>query len=788
MRIKSKRDFVSRTLKGKGLKMPTKRKWTTLSTVAPLALAVAVPAEAWAQVFEDVITVTATKREESAQDVGISITALSGDQLDALGYTNAQQVTALAPGVSTIQPNGESNYSIAMRGAANSDFTTNVESPVALYVDETYISQSSGSGFQLFDVERVEVLRGPQGTLFGRNATGGLVHFISTKPQDEFGGYGQVSYGRFNRVQTQGALNVPVNDKILTRLSWSTNQGDGYITNRFRPDRDLNNANDVAGRAQIHLLPTDNFDVLLTARYGRQDIRTGFFEYVSAPLPTGAGQPTSPNPSLGGYVDLDGDVYAGAYDFPGRNFLETWSMTSTATLALDAVEITSITDYQSVERDYIEDSDASPVNYFNFFLTTDAEQFSQELRFAGDNDFFKWVAGVYLIDIQVNDSNGGIAQGFIDEFLGLVDPGSVGAFNGIDNPYAQSTTSISGFGQLDIDLADNITLTLGGRYINENKDFLYNNNGVLFDDAATSGLDPRTQLIVPDLVPEVDIENNYKMWSARAVLNYDVTDDILLYGGWNRGVRGGGYNAPLLPGLVDAIFYEYDPEILNAYEVGFKADLWNGLARVNGAGYFYDYEDCQQFSILGLDTFTQNASCENKGFELEVQSSPVDGLDFLFGVGFIDTDVTDVAGVNAPAIDSNGTVVAAPFRDGAIRPVQTPKWNLNGLVRYAAPIPSWGGALALQTDFQYRSEHAFNLSGAESSFEDGYAIVNGSVAWIPDEQPWDLRFAVDNVFDEEYLVQIFDLSGTLDAGGFFGMIEQYYGRPRMWTVTLNVDF
>lgn len=145
-------------------------------------------------IFDDEVVVTAQKREESAQDVGISITTLSGEQMQSLGYTNAQDVTALAAGVATVQPNGEANYSIGIRGVANNDFTSNVESPVAIYVDETYISQMSGAGFLLFDIERVEILRGPQGTLFGRNATGGLVHYLSVKPNaEEFSGYGNFS-------------------------------------------------------------------------------------------------------------------------------------------------------------------------------------------------------------------------------------------------------------------------------------------------------------------------------------------------------------------------------------------------------------------------------------------------------------------------------------------------------------------------------------------------------------------------------------------------------------------
>lgn len=280
-------------------------------------------------VFDDEVIVTAQKREESAQDVGISITTLSGEQMESLGYTNAQEVTALAAGVATLQPNGESNYAVGIRGVANNDFTSNVESPVAIYVDETYISQMSGAGFLLFDIDRVEILRGPQGTLFGRNATGGLVHYLTVKPStEEFNGYGSFSYGNFDRWKAQGAVNMPLSDTLSARISLATHQGDGYATNRLAPDRDLNNANESAGRLQVRFQPTDNFDLLLNARVGHQNIRTGFFEFSSALFPNGERTPGQPVPELGGYVDLDGDVYAGDYDFTGHNETDTEGYTS----------------------------------------------------------------------------------------------------------------------------------------------------------------------------------------------------------------------------------------------------------------------------------------------------------------------------------------------------------------------------------------------------------------------------------------------------------------------------
>ena len=733
------------------------------------------------------VTVTAQKREENIQDVGISISAFDGEQLEALGFTNAQQVTLLAPGISTVQPNGESNYSIAMRGAANSDFTTNVESPVALYVDEVYISQSSGSGFLLFDTERVEMLRGPQGTLFGRNATGGLVHFITNKPEDDFGGYGNISYGSFNTVTLESAVNLPVSDTIKARASFATEQGDGYVTNRLRPDEKLNNSNDYAGRLQVAWAPTDTFDALLNVRFGEQDIRTGFFEYVGAVQPTGAPQPTVPNPQLGGYVDLDGDVFAGAYDFRGRNDLSTFGATATAKWQIGDLEFTSITDVQTTERDYIEDSDASPTNFFNFFLTTDAEQFSQEFRLGGQTEKSNWLLGAYYLDIAIEDSNGGIAPGFLDTFFGLVDPGSVGVANGIRNPYTQDSKSVSVFAQADYQLSDQFKITGGVRLIQEEKSFNYANELVLFPGNAVSGLAPNTTFIDNLVVPFAGQQDD-DMWSARLQLDYTPTDDFLAYLSWNRGVRAGGFNAPLLPTFTLATqdFLQYDPEVLNAYEAGFKWDLPDGYSRFNASTYYYDYSDYQVFSIIGLDTFTLNGNAENYGFEAEFQTSPADGLDLFFGVGCIDSTVTEVPGVTEDIVAPGVGTISAILNEA--QPVQTPEWDVSALARYEFPVDAWNGNMALQIDGNYRSEHFFSLTQAPAGTEDGYTIGNASVSWIPNDGDWEFSLAVNNITDEEYLVQTFDLSGTLELEGFFGLIEEYYGRPRTWTATLRYEF
>jgi len=237
----------------------------------------------------------------------------------------------------------------------------------------------------------------------------------------------------------------------------------------------------------------------------------------------------------------------------------------------------------------------------------------------------------------------------------------------------------------------------------------------------------------------------------------------------------------------------YDPEKLDAYEVGVKLDL--GRARLNASTYYYDYKNCQAFSILGLDTFTLNADCTNKGFEVELQGSAAKGLDYHLGVGFTDAEVTDIPGVttDASVVDNSDPLnpvtltLPAIVPGGKRRPVQTPKWNLNGLIRYEFPV-SGVGNIALQMDGQYRSEHFFALTNFDASRENGYFVGNASVTWIAPNEKWSVRGFVQNMTGSEYLVQTFDLSGSLSNGGLFGLVEQYYGRPRTYGVNLNISF
>lgn len=742
----------------------------SIATMASFGLTIG----ASAAVLEEVV-VTAQKREQSVQDVGIAVTAFTGEQLNSLGYTNAQEVTALAPGVSTIQPNGPSNYAIAIRGVAQNDFISNQESPVSIYIDDVYVSQMSAAGFMLFDTERVEILRGPQGTLYGRNATGGLAHYVTRKPTAERNGYAKVTGGEYEQFKFEGALGGALHENIAGRVSFASHHNGGYVDNRVLGD-DINNANDYAGRLQFLITPTDTTEVLLNGRYALQQIRTGGpFENVSSRSTDGATGFLTPGlANFNGYRDGDGDVFAGDYDAFGHQDMESYGGSVTVNWEInERLKLVSISDFQHIDRDYREDSDASPIADFNFFLSTDADQWSQELRLEGEMDRTHWVAGFFYLNVEVNDANGaetpltgvfgalGLPGPLVDRpsgAFGAID--NDGTFIGNDNPYTTKTESWSLFGQTEYDITDQFTGIVGYRFINEDKTHQYANNFVDFQPGFKNrNGNPNVLLNAGTYRGRTD----KTMWSAKIGLDWQPTDDLLGYISWNRGVKGGGFNSPLDisngPGFLvlnDALM-EFDEEKLDAYEIGFKASLWGGLARLNGSAFYYDYSDFQAFRIVGLSTFIFNADANSHGFELEFQSSPLDGLDFLFGVGYVDVEIEDVDLGIGRGVENT-------------KPVQSPKWNLNGLLRYQWPM--YNGDVAVQTDFQYRSEHFFSLTRAPAVTENGYAVANARLSYTTSDERWEAAVFVNNIMDEEYLVQTFDLATVL------GMTEQYYGLPR----------
>lgn len=729
-------------------------------TVIPVSAAILSPVAANAAVLEEIV-VTANKREQNLQDVGISVSAFSGDQLRALGLESTTNLEAQTPGLIIAEFGGASTITnVNIRGVAQLDFADHQESPNAVYVDGAYVSFIGGVGVSMFDLDRVEVLRGPQGTLFGRNATGGLLHIISKKPTEDFEAYVDLTVAEYDKVRVEGAVNGALSDSVRARLALSTSHSDGYIENRIGSD--ISEDATINARAQFEFDLNDDAQLLLNFRYSdTDDVNAGAYNPVpAAPNPandmlveeiTPATQPLldgfctafgfgAPGAGAGSCLanpaETDGNPYKGSYDTVGFFDREMTGVSATLTWDLGNFNLTSITDFQSIEKDYLEDNDSTALPLTTFGSTQDTDQFSQEIRFDGEGDDYRWQAGFYYLNID-GDAGSQVDQSVIFDI-------------NFANSFSYETETWSVFGQAEFDLSDQLTLIAGVRWTEDEKEMDHLSTCVdAFGTCAFFGLANGLRL-----TGDRDDED----WSGKLQLNYAPNDDWLIYAGITRGNKGGiiqaavGYTAGT---TFDSLLIE--PEVLTNYEVGFKGEILDGRGRLNASVFYYDYEDYQAFNFIGVAAALFNADADISGGEIELILTPTDNLDIVAGVAYLDSNVEDVSLPSGRIADQD-----MPF---------APELSLNGLVRYGWEM--FGGEVAVQLDANWVDDRFFSSINHPIQSDEDYVVTNLRISYASGDGSWDVAAFVNNLDDEERINWAFDLSV---AGGGYGI--QAYSPPR----------
>ncbi|MFO0334530.1 MAG: TonB-dependent receptor [Pseudomonadota bacterium] len=687
--------------------------WVAAASLVPHATA-------WAAEELGEIVVSAQKREQKLQDVAMSIAALGGERLQELGITSGIDIVAQVPGVQVSGAGGGTVNAFNIRGVTQNAFAANLESPIAVYLDESYLALNSGIDLSLFDVERVEVLRGPQGTLFGRNATGGVVRYVTARPSQSAEGKVGVELGEDGRVRLEGAAGGPLSDSVAFRFSGALNRDDGLIEN----DRGRNamKSDDWAIRAQA-LFQGESLDGWLKLQYVEEDSNRGGYAHVLAQDGEYVTSPTATD--FWGYRDADGDPFTASLDFPGWNRNEFADVTATLDWSLGRVTLTSVSNYQNLKNDYAEDADVTPFSVYHYVRTADVDQFSQELRASWQTERLTGLVGVYFLRI--------------DGVYGTEQFGEVYFGTGREIASAdQVTTSYAVFGQAEIAFSDRASVELGARYSSDSKDFAYRSTNLF-------------EFVAPGPVSfERDFSDDGV--SARVQFNSRPVDGRLWYVGVNRGIKSGGLNFPLFPQEPELL--RFDGEVLTAYEGGVKTSL-GAAATLNVSVFRYDYDDYQAFSFDGLATRVVNVNAEMTGGEIEFQASPVAGLDVSLGMSYLSNEVRDV-----PLAVSDGTE-RAPF---------APKWTVNGLVRYG--WSAFGGELSAQLDGSWRDKQNFNLVPTPVLEEPAYAVLNARIGFSSADDRWSAALFVRNLADEEYRFYSFDTS--LD----FGALEDIPGVGR----------
>lgn len=703
------------------------------------ALGAAFVTGAYAQAANDTeleqVVVTAQRREQSAQDVGIALSVISGDQLAARGVTNVNQLQYQTPSLEIVPAFGGGQPQFRLRGVGFDDYATNNTPTVGVYVDEVAYPVPAATQGVLYDIDRVEVLRGPQGTLYGRNTTGGAINFITRRPTDQLSAGVTAEYGRFDSAKVEGFVSGPLGETLKGRLSAVTEQGGAWQRNRATGEK-LGDADRSAVRGQLDWSPTDKVDVLLNAHYG-QDKSDGQGLYLlNVPGQVGDTRYNATGWGVSSTFAALAGVSPGAK--PQRDN-KSGGGSITANIDLGFAKLTSISAYENLKRRELNDWDAKPRSESDTFWGSDVDIYSQEVRLASQGAGpLTWVAGGYYSHQTLDET-------FLTDFtqsLGFI----------TNTSYRQKVESISGFGQVEYALTPRLKTILGLRYEHEERD--------LENFATKIGGAP--------LFNNGDRHTSLNELSGKAGVEFQADENVLLYANVSRGVKSGGftvYNSP----QSDQI-NAFRPEVLWAYEAGFKGDLARNL-RLNGSVFYYDYRDQQVLGVVinptngAIGRITNAPKSEIYGGELELQWTPFHGLQITQTASykkgsyktFDDVDASSVVKDPVTGLWTGQTI------DKSGVALDFPRISYGGAVSYTWAVGDFD--IQAAADYAYRDK-APSFLGAEYTVA-SYWLANANLTIQPKDGPWSLGLWGRNIFNEKYDVtrNYFLTSAKIGAAG-----------------------
>lgn len=724
------------------------------------------------------IVVNAQRREQRLQDVGISVTALSADDLREHGITESKEIVKSVPGVLLENPfgGGATNANLIVRGVAQTDTSPNQESPNSVYFDEVYLSSAGMAAFPIYDLARAEILRGPQGTLFGRASSGGLASFYSARPSREWNGYAEAGYGTFNDWYGEAAVGGPISERVRFRVAGRFQRSDGYRKNTLAGGHDGIQSDFAGVRAQIEVDVTDQLTARLALSYDGNP-RTRMAGYVAkssylapcaqcvdgvipAELPADVDAwGTGPGNDLFGWRNTTGYKRTGFNDF---GFLKKNRTSSSLylTYRMGGAELNSITNYTKFKFDYGEDSDGGPFDIVNFTYGQDLKQYSQELRLNGDVGNLTYTAGAYYLNIKQDDPQEYNLVGFA---------GTPFAFHA-QTDAIQKLKSWALFGQLEYKFAERFRATLGVRYTNEVKKFDSKAYFVEFGDFVDNfAFDP--PLLVYDF-SEATVgslaRKSEGLWSGKVQLDFKATDNALLYASVSRGVKAGGFNTNL-SGFSDADFIArtpYKSEYLNAYEVGEKVQLLDNKLRINGSLFYYDYHRFEGYAFVGLQGIVSNYDGNFSGGELEISAVPTPTVGLNLAAAYLKATLNDVP--------------TAFFGVTAQRPSQAPRWTVNGSASKKFRLPV--GTLTALWDGNYIGERYSSVDNNPGNLIPGSFIHNARLSLNLENSGVEVAVFVKNIADKGRIGNRVDLTKS------FGNWLESYSPSRLIGVSVRKSF
>lgn len=690
------------------------------------------------------ITVTARRRSEDLMSTPVSVSAFSADEIKARQVERIHQIAQATPNLvfrdQAAASAGNNNAVVYIRGIGQADFVPSTEPGVGIYVDEAYISQATGAVLNLVDIETVQVLRGPQGTLFGRNTIGGAVLINTVKPNEEFGAEVNLIAGSDDWYEGKLSVNTPFTDTLFSRFSLIKRERDGWIDQPNIPGSDGGGSDDTWGaRIALRWVPTENLTIDLSADYtnskssGSPGVLGGLTSNINSQGDlTNAGEynilvaPTLGLPAytdanflgLGSYTSLATQVEEGEQDIWGASLTVNWD--------LGWASLKSISNYRELESSDRRDDDHSPmqpINSVGDFL--DSEQWSQEFQLSGQalNDKLDWTAGVYYFeDDAVN-----------------INPIDFPLFGGFSGSIVEKQSSAL-FVQGTYAITDKLGLTLGARYTDDEKDFIVDDRiqyvtriwgPIIGAPAGFAFLPPNAFKLVQNGTTEADTNEK----DAYVNLSYQWTEDLLVYGSYSEGFKGGGFVQRIIPG---ASVTSFDPEYAKVWETGFKWEGFDQRLRLTGAVFYTDYTDLQIVVERSIAPVTENAGdAELWGAEFEFIWLASRDLLLSGGIGWLDAEYTKV--------DPSASVTKSHELPS------TPDWQFNFSAAYTLPMEVLSGSVNFRVDYSWTDEHFLEADNQILQKNDSYEVMNAAITWTSESEKWLLSLRGQNITDELYL-------------------------------------
>ncbi|MCP5179967.1 MAG: TonB-dependent receptor [Pseudomonadales bacterium] len=740
-----------------------------LSLVTLLAPCVLVAANVRAEGALEEIVVTAQKREQSLQDVPFSVTAMSGESLQAMQVHDVQDLASVEPSL-FITSTGSVGQGAAfrLRGFGSPNFQLGIESAVAAFVDGVYRSRSGAAITDLVDIDRVEILKGPQGTLFGKNATAGVLHIITNRPDpDAFEGSVELSAANYGTFRLGGVLNLPVSDRAAFRIAAQATEGDGWIDNTGAPD-DQNDKSRQLVRAQFGMEVNDNLNINLTADYNAMDenccatVRiadgpfTGPLQFFASAFNSTVISPPNPD-RLKTAINDDNTQDTDDFGFAAEI---NWDINDTMTL-------TSITSYRDYTTESSTDGDFTGADILVIDEEVDLSNFSQELRLAGTAGKVDWTVGAYFADEQIDRERiftwqsqaGAYFPPFLNPQPGL----------GVIDNLSQDATTYAGFAHAIFHVNDRFDLTAGVRLNKEEKDgkgrFQQPNNIVL-------------TFVNPAF--DADIDESEPIYTLSA--SYDFTDNLTGYATYSTGYKAGGINlareaageavTPFNPNPAPAE-PTFDKETVDHWEIGIKGEYER--LRYSVAYFQTEYDDIQsQIFAPPLFLVRNGESASTDGIEIEVLYAPTDSLTVSVGLLGLDTEY------------GSGTNLGSGPIAGEELP-WAPDYSASLNLDYEIPVGSSGWMFAAHGGMVYRDKHGVNGDPTTGFVQRSMRLVNAQLALRSPDDRYSVSLWCRNCGDEYYSEVIF--TSPVDFfPGLGAAVEAYPGRPREFGLTLGMKF